>query len=184
MDKRFDGHTWYHTINHNSQGLTFRKSSYIGQLICNNQNCDFFSKLSKRNETEWSGQTNIPFNLRHSPLLDSILICKVRKVPPTCVNSYNARIYNVLSKSDMIRTCIHLGMHNHPVSDGICRENLDTISGLIAQEVSKTPTTKNSTIALATSKEFLNGYLVYSGLGPKAMLWGKALKTSWTSLRS
>jgi hypothetical protein len=37
-DKRFDGHTWCRTITsniHNSQGLTFRKSSYAGQLVCN-----------------------------------------------------------------------------------------------------------------------------------------------------
>jgi hypothetical protein len=55
MDKWFDGHTWCRTITsniHNSQGLTFRKSSYIGQLVCNNQNCDFFSRSSKRNETK------------------------------------------------------------------------------------------------------------------------------------
>jgi hypothetical protein len=33
MDKRFDGHTWCHTITsniHNNQGLTFRKSLYVG----------------------------------------------------------------------------------------------------------------------------------------------------------
>jgi hypothetical protein len=33
MDKRFDGHTWCRTITsniHNSQGLTFRKSLYVG----------------------------------------------------------------------------------------------------------------------------------------------------------
>jgi hypothetical protein len=36
----------------------------------------------------------------------------------------------------MSRAYIHLGMHNHPVSDGICLETLDTISSLIAQEVS------------------------------------------------
>jgi hypothetical protein len=58
MDKRFDGHTWCRTITsniHNNQGLTFRKSLCGGQLVCNNQNCDFFFRSSKRNETEWSG---------------------------------------------------------------------------------------------------------------------------------
>jgi hypothetical protein len=58
MDKRFDGHTWYCTITsniHNSQGLTFRKSLCIGQLVCNNKSCDFFTRSSKRNETEWLG---------------------------------------------------------------------------------------------------------------------------------
>jgi hypothetical protein len=67
-------------------------------------------------------------------------------------------------------------MYNHPVSHGICQETLDTISGLIAQEVSKTPTTKNSAIAMATSKEFLDKYLIHSGPGPKKMLRGQELE--------
>jgi hypothetical protein len=58
-------------------------------------------------------------------------------------------------------------MHNHPISDGICRETLDTISGLIAQEVSKTPTAKTSAITMAVSKEFLEKYLIHNGPGPK-----------------
>jgi hypothetical protein len=141
MDKWFDGHTWCNTITsniHNNQSLTFRKSLCVGQLICNNQNCDFFS----RNETEWLGQTNTPFKLGHLPPSDSTLVCKVCKVPPTCVNFCPRHIYYILGKSHVTRACIHLEMHNHSISDGICRETLDTISGLIAQEVSKTPTAK------------------------------------------
>jgi hypothetical protein len=179
MDKRFDGHTWCRTITsniHNSQSLTFRKSSCIGQLICNNENCDFLSRSSKRNESERSSRTNTPFNLGHLPPLDSILVCKVCKVPPTCVNFYNARIYYVLSKSDMTRACIHLGMYNHLVSDGVCRETIDKISTLVAQEVSKTPTAKNSAIAMAASKEFLDKYLIHNGPGPKKMLRGQELE--------
>jgi hypothetical protein len=179
IDKRFDGHTWCRTITsniHNSQGLTFRKSSYVGQLIYNNENCDFLSRSSKRNETEWSGRTNTPFNLGHLPPPDSILVCNVYKVPPTCVNFCNARIYYVLSKSDMTRACIHLGMHNHLVSDGVCQETIDTISSLVAQEVSKTPTAKNSTIAMVASKEFLDKYFIHNGLGPKKMLRGQELE--------
>jgi hypothetical protein len=42
--------------------------------------------------------------------------------------------------------------------------------------VSKIPTAKISTIAFAASKEFLDGYLNHNGLGPKEMLWGKALE--------
>jgi hypothetical protein len=133
MDKRFNNHTWCCTIFniHNSQGLNFRKSFGVGQMVCNNQNRDFLSRLSKRNEIECSSQTNTSFNPRHSPPLDSTLVCKICKVPPTYVNFCNARIYYVFSKSDMTRACIHLGMHNHPVSDGICQETLDTIFGLI-----------------------------------------------------
>jgi hypothetical protein len=50
------------------------------------------------------------------------------------------------------------------------------ISGLIAQEVSKTPTAKNSTIAMAASKEFLDKYLIHTGPGSKKMLWGQELE--------
>jgi hypothetical protein len=171
MDKRLNGHTWCRTSTsniHNSQGLTFRKSLCVGQLVCNNQNCDFFSRSSKRNESKWTGRTNTPFSLEHSPPPDSIPICKVCKVPLTCVNFCPRRIYYVLGKNDMARACIHLGMHNH-------LETLDTISGLIAQEVSKTPTAKNSTIAMATSKEFLDEYHIYNGPRPKKMFWGQEL---------
>jgi hypothetical protein len=179
MDKRFDGHAWCRTITsniHNSQGFTFRKSLCVGQLVCDNKSCDFFARSSKRNETKWSGQTNTPFKLGHLPPPDSTLVCKVCKVPPTCVNFCPGRIYYVLGKGDMTRVCIHLGMHNHPVFDGICRETLDTISGLIAQEVSKTPTAKNSTITVAAGKEFLDKYLIHSGPGPKKMLRGQELE--------
>jgi hypothetical protein len=152
MDNQLNGHTWCRTITsniHNNQGLTIRKSLCVGQLVYNNKSCDFFARSSKRNETEWSSRTNTPFKLEHLPPPDSTLVYKVCKVSLICINFYPGRIYYVLGKGDMSRACIHLGIHNHPVSDGICRETLDTISGLIAQEVSKTPTTKNSTIAMA-----------------------------------
>jgi hypothetical protein len=67
-------------------------------------------------------------------------------------------------------------MQNHPVFDGICQETLDAISGLIAQEVSMTPIAKNSTIAMATSKEFLDKYLIHSGPGSMKILQGKELE--------
>ena len=125
MDKQLNGHTWCRTITsniHNSQGLTFRKSSCVDQLVCNNQSCDFFTKTSKQNETKWSSQTNSPFSLGLLPPPDWVLICKVSKVPHTCVNVCNAHIYYVLSKSDMARAYIHLGMHKHPIFDDICRD--------------------------------------------------------------
>jgi hypothetical protein len=62
-------------------------------------------------------------------------------------------------------------MHNYPISDGICQETLDTISGLISQQVSKTPT-----IPMAASKEFLDKYVIHSGPRPKKMLQGHELE--------
>jgi hypothetical protein len=127
MDKWLDGYTWCRNITsniHNNQGLTFRKSLYVGQLVCDNKSCDFFARSSKHNEIEWSGQTNTPFKLGLLPPPDSTLVCKVYKVPPIYVNFCPGHIYYELGKGDMLRACIHLGMHNHPVSDGIYRETL------------------------------------------------------------
>ena len=50
------------------------------------------------------------------------------------------------------------------------------ISGLIAQEVSKTPTAKNSAIAMVASKEFLDKYLIHTSHGSKKMLRGQELE--------
>jgi hypothetical protein len=76
----------------------------------------------------------------------------------------------------MTRACIHLGMHNHPVFDGICQETLDTVSSLIVQEVSKISTAKNSAIAMAASKEFFDKNFIHNGLKPKKMLQGQELE--------
>ena len=67
-------------------------------------------------------------------------------------------------------------MQNHLVSNGICQETLDTISRLIAPKLSKTPAAKNSTIAMVANKEFLDKFLIHSGLEPKKMLRGQELK--------
>jgi hypothetical protein len=117
----------------NIHGPTLRKFSCVGHLECNNQNCNFQSKSSKRNGTEWSSQTNnTPFILGQFPPLYSILVYRVYKTSPTCVNFCNALIYYFVGKIDMTRACIHLRMHNHLVFDGICRQILNTISDFIA----------------------------------------------------
>ena len=179
MDKQLDGHIWCSTITsdiHNNQGLTFRKSLCIGQLVCENKSCDFFTKSSMHNEIKRLGQTNTQIKLGHVLPSDSILICKVDKVTPICVNFCPGRIYYVLGRGDMSRACIHLGMHNHPVSDGIYRETLDTISSLITHEVSKPSTAKNSAIAMVASKEFLDKYFIHTSPGSKKMLQGQELE--------
>ena len=145
------------------------RSSCIGQLVCNKKNCDFLSRSSKWNEIEWSGHSN-------SPPPDITLIFKVYKVPPTCVNFYDACIYYVLSKNNMTRVCIHLEMHNHLVFYGICQKIHNIISSLIAQEVFKIPTAKNFVISMAASKDFLDKYSICSDLGPKKMLHGQELE--------
>jgi len=47
---------------------------------------------------------------------------------------------------------------------------METICGLIVEQVAKTPTATNSTIALSTSKDFLTNYLFYNGEEKKQML--------------
>lgn len=127
------------------------------------------------NETEWSGTTTIPFGVCQDPPANSSLVCKVCKKTPTCIDFCAARIYYVVSAGNMFRACIHLGNHVHPVAEGQCREILETVAELIVQEVAKTPSAKNSAIALAASKEFLETFLIHNGDGPKEMLREEAL---------
>ena len=122
IDKRFNNHTWWCTITsniHNCQSLTFRKSFGIGQSIYNNPNCDFLFRSTKRNKIDWSGQTNTPFNLGHSTLLDSTLVCKICKIPPTCVNFCNAHIYYVLNKNNTRRKTLSILTQNNTISNMI-----------------------------------------------------------------
>jgi hypothetical protein len=179
MDKRYDGHAWCRTLTsniHNNLGLKFKRSSCVGHLVCKNKDCDYFARTSKVNETEWYGTTTLPFGVCQDPPADSSLVCKVCKKPPTCIDFCAARIYYVVSAGDMSRACIHLGNHKHPVAEGQCRETMETVTELIAQEVAKTPSAKNSAIALAASKEFLETFLIHNGDGPKEMLREEALE--------
>ena len=56
--------------------------------------------------------------------------------------------------------CIHLGVHNHHVFTGVCRESLDVAFQCVANEVSKTPIAKNSAIVMDASKQFLFDYIL------------------------
>ena len=59
-------------------------------------------------------------------------------------------------------TCSHLGIDDHPMANDTCREALDMTYESIANEVLKTPTSKNSAIVMAASKQFLADYLLKS----------------------
>ena len=83
MDKRYDGHPWCKLVTtniHNSDNLKFRKSYCAGHLICENSNCEYLKRASKRNETEWSGYTVIPFTAGGCPPKQSTLVCMVTRV--------------------------------------------------------------------------------------------------------
>ena len=93
----------------------------------------------------------------------SRLECKVRRSTPACIALCHAHIIYVHSTSQvMSKACIHLGVYEHPVSNGTCRELLDMAYQCVANEVMKTFTAKNFTIVMAMRKRFLADYLLKS----------------------
>ena len=174
MDKRYDGHPWCKLVTtniHNSDNLKFRKSYCAGHLVCENANCEYLKRTSKKNKIEWSGYIVIPFLASGCPPKQSTLVCMVCKTPPTCLAACTARIYFAYSDNPkMTRAAIHLGQHGHPVARGMYRDSTEMICGLIAEQVAKTPTATNSAITLSASKDFLGHYLFHNGDGEKKML--------------
>lgn len=152
MDKRYDGHPWCKLVTtniHNSDNLKFRKSYCAGHLSCENIECDYLKRASKKNETEWTGYTVFPFAVGDTPPRDCTLVCKICKKSPTCLSTRDARMYYSYNGNDkMRRAAIHLGSHAHPVAKGMYRDSAEKICGLIAEQVAKTPTATNSAIAL------------------------------------
>ena len=70
MDKHYDGHPWCKLVTtniYNSDNLKFRKSYCVGHLVCENANCEYLKRASKKNEIEWSGYTVIPFTAGGCP---------------------------------------------------------------------------------------------------------------------
>jgi hypothetical protein len=94
-------------------------------------------------------RSNIP------TLSTSSLGCKFCHAPPHCIISYNGIIYYVVHKlHSLSRMAIHLGIHNHLIMDGKCKESLEEIRRLIVEEVNHTPDMKMSLIFLSVSKTF------------------------------
>jgi hypothetical protein len=124
MDKRHDGHAWTKTVTSNIKSdtsLSFRTSTCIGHLRCENQDCEYTSRIHRTspvNEREWVGltMTTIPIGQPAPP--GSSLVCKICKVPPICVATCSARIYYVSGAANMTRACLQLGVHEHPVKVG------------------------------------------------------------------
>jgi hypothetical protein len=54
---------------------------------------------------------------------------------------------------------IHLGVHNHPIANGKCKEFLDKTRRLIIEEAICTHDAKTSIISLNASNTFLARYL-------------------------
>ena len=55
------------------------------------------------NEMEWDGFTTLSLQVKCQPPSHSSIICKIYKILPTCVATYQARIYYVSSGDHMTR---------------------------------------------------------------------------------
>jgi hypothetical protein len=154
MDKQFDGHTWCQSNTRNIQNefdLSFRVARCVGHLRCDNSNCEYLTREGPHdsiNEKLWDGHAKKPF-LGHAPSLDSTLVCKICKVPPTCLALCFAMMYWVTCNASTSRACIHIGSHNHPVARGDCRESRVLRDQLLQEVVGRSPKASSSSIAMA-----------------------------------
>ena len=55
---------------------------------------------------------------------------------------------------------MHMGVHSHHVTVGVCREFESTVISLIGEQVECTLSATNSSIAMAASKEFFAKHLL------------------------
>jgi hypothetical protein len=124
MDKRHDVHASTKTITSNiksDMSLTFRTSTSIGHLCCNNQDCEYTSRIHRTspiNEREWDGFTVTTIPVGQPTPAGLSLVCKICKVPPVCIATCVAKIYYVYGAANMTRACLHLGVHEHSVKVG------------------------------------------------------------------
>ena len=88
--------------------------------------------------------TNPSPNLAKPDSQRSTIDCKVCPSTHVCIALCHARIIYIHSTSvEMSRTCTHLGVYDHPLANDICHEALDMTYQCVANEVLKTPTSKN-----------------------------------------
>jgi hypothetical protein len=76
----------------------------------------------------------------------------------------------------MSKATIHLGVHNHLVVDGKCRELVEEIRRLIAEEVDRTLYVKISLISFNVSKTLVNYLLDDIGDGIVEVFKGEELE--------
>jgi len=161
---------------HNPDKLKFCKSYCAGHLACQNPKCDYLKKTSHHNEIEWVDYTPLPFAVCSTPPRDCSLVCKVCKTILMCLKTCDSRIYYCYSDNpQMSRTAIYFGNHSHPIAKGMYKDSAQEINGLIAEQVSKTLSATNSTIALSANKDFLIAYLFHNE-GEKEILRGEELE--------
>jgi hypothetical protein len=166
MDKRHDGHAWTKTITSNiksDMSLTFRTSTCIGHLRCQNQDCKYTSRIyhtSLVNEREWDGFTVTTIPVGQPAPVGLSLVCKIYKVSPVCIATCAAKIYYVYGAANMTHAYVHLGVHKHPVKVGEDQEIKERTRKLIEEQVERTPKATNSVIVMEASKELVGELLI------------------------
>jgi hypothetical protein len=166
MDKRHDGHAWTKTVTSNIKSdmcLTFRTSTYIGHLRCENQDCEYTSHIHRTSpisEREWDGFTVSTIPVGQSASAGLSLVCKICKVPLYYIATCAARIYYVYGSANKTRACLHLGVHEHPVKVGKDQEIKEKTRKLIEEQVKRTPKATNSAIIMEASKELMGELLI------------------------
>jgi hypothetical protein len=172
MDKRHDGHAWTKTVTSNiksDMSLTFRTSTCIGHLRCENQDCEYTSRIHRTslvNEREWDGFTVTTIPVGQPAPAGSTLVCKICKVPLICFAICAARIYYVYGAANMTRACLHLGVHEHPIKVGEDQEIKERMRKLIEEQVERTPKATNSVIVMEASKVLVSELLINSDGAP------------------
>lgn len=106
-----------------------------------------------RNNTKWVRLILIPFAVGGVALENS----KLEGIMfDTCVHCFISCSHNIhpLNISRDVEGLYTHGRHNHPISNGMCREALNIAYKCVANEVMKTPIAKNFALVMATSKHF------------------------------
>jgi hypothetical protein len=166
MDKRHDGHAWTKTVTSNIKNdlnLTFRSSTCIGHLRCENHDCEYTSRIHRTfpiNEREWDGFTVTTILVGQPTPARSSFVYKICKVRPVCIATYAARVYYVYGAANMTRAYLHLRVHEHPVKVGKDQEIKERMRKLIEEQVERTPKATNSTIVIEASKELVGELLI------------------------
>jgi hypothetical protein len=166
MDKHHDGHAWTKTVTSNiknDMSLTFCTSTCIGHIRCQNQDCEYTSRIHRTspiNEREWDGFTVTTIPVGQPAPAGSSFVCKICKVPPVCITTCAARIYYIYEAANMIRACLHLGVHEHPMKVGEDQEVKERTRKLIEEQVERTPKATNSAIVMEASKELMDELLI------------------------
>jgi hypothetical protein len=166
MDKYHDGHAWTKTVTFNiksDMSLTFRTSTCIGHLCCENQDCEYTSRIHRTspiNEWEWDGFTVTTIPVGQPAPVESSLVCKICKIPPVYIATCTAIIYYVFGAANITHVCLHLGVHEHPMKVGEDQEIKERTRKLIEEQVERTSKATNSAIVMEASKELVGELLI------------------------